>query len=47
MKSGKTIRGVLESYDEEGQFGVIKSSKSSDPIYFNENEVKNVSLPEV
>ncbi|MHA2312289.1 MAG: hypothetical protein ACXADF_12440 [Candidatus Thorarchaeota archaeon] len=47
MKSGKTIRGILESYDEEGGFGVVKPRKGSDPIYFNENEIKSVSLPEV
>lgn len=45
LKSQRTVRGILESYDVDGGYGVIRPAEG-EPVYFNENEVKSVNLPD-
>ncbi len=41
-KSGKTVDGILESFSPEEHYCTI--TVGSELVYFNENEIKNVSL---
>ncbi len=40
FKNGKTIRGILESYHEAEEYGVITTNDET--IYFNAQELKHV-----
>ncbi|MGY5874257.1 MAG: hypothetical protein RTU30_00800 [Candidatus Thorarchaeota archaeon] len=41
-KSGKTVEGILDSFSPEERYGIIMDE--SEQVYFNDNEIENVSL---
>lgn len=42
FKSGKVVTGNLEDYDENADYGLIRTR--TDEIYFNSREVKNIQI---
>ncbi len=44
-KSGKTISGILETFEKDGNYGTIRIENETNLIYFNENEIASVILP--
>ena len=42
FKSGKNVKGILQSYSKEGGNGTIQSDTTSETVYFHDKEISQI-----